>query len=184
MEMPELRTGRLVLRTYTHADTESLVRLAGTREVAATTLRIPHPYSEQDAIDFIAACRPDFDLGRSVRLAITLRESGEFCGGIGLHLIPEHHRAELGYWLGVPYWGKGYATEAAKEVVRYGFETLNLKRIYASYVSGNPASGRVLEKIGMHYEGLSPSHICKWGVFHDLVYYGILAENFRGRQSA
>lgn len=184
MELPELHSARLVLRAYTPADTANLVRLAGTREVAATTLRIPHPYREQDAIDFIASCRPDFELGRSARFAIALRATGEFCGGIGLRMMLEHHRAELGYWLGVPYWGKGYATEAAQEVLRFGFETLKLRRIYASYVTANLASGRVLEKIGMRYEGVLRSHICKWDVFHDLVYCGILDEEFRAGQSA
>ena len=139
------------------------------------------PIAEQDAIDFIAACRPDFDLGRSARFAIALRDTGEFCGGIGLRIMPAHHRAELGYWLGVPYWGKGYATEASQEVLRFGFETLKLRRIYASYVTENLASGRVLEKIGMRSEGMLRSHICKWDVFHDLVYCGILDDEFRAR---
>ena len=97
--------------------------------------------------------------------------------------MSEHRRAELGYWLGVPYWGKGYATEASQEILRFGFETLKLRRIYASYVTENPTSGRVLEKIGMRYEGILRSHICKWDVFHDLVFYGILHDEFRARSS-
>jgi RimJ/RimL family protein N-acetyltransferase len=169
MALSTLQTPRLTLRPYRLADTADLVRLAGTREVAAMTLRIPHPYTEHDAVEFITSCRADFELGRSARFAIALRESGEFC--------------ELGYWLGVPYWGKGYATEASQEILRFGFETLKLRRIYASYVTENPASGRVLEKIGMRYEGILRSHICKWDVFHDLVFYGILHDEFRARSS-
>jgi [ribosomal protein S5]-alanine N-acetyltransferase len=183
MALPTLQTPRLTLRPYRLADTADLVRLAGTREVAAMTLRIPHPYTEHDAVEFITSCRADFDLGRSARFAIALRGSGEFCGGIGLRIMSEHRRAELGYWLGVPYWGKGYATEASQEILRFGFETLKLRRIYASYVTENPASGRVLEKIGMRYEGILRSHICKWDVFHDLVFYGILQNEFRARSS-
>jgi len=183
MALSTLQTPRLTLRPYRLADTADLVRLAGTREVAAMTLRIPHPYTEHDAVEFITSCRADFELGRSARFAIALRESGEFCGGIGLRIMSEHRRAELGYWLGVPYWGKGYATEASQEILRFGFETLKLRRIYASYVTENPTSGRVLEKIGMRYEGILRSHICKWDVFHDLVFYGILHDEFRARSS-
>jgi RimJ/RimL family protein N-acetyltransferase len=174
MDLPTLPTQRLVLRPYSLEDAQDLVRLAGTREVAATTLRIPHPYREQDAMDFIASARSDFDLGLTVRFAITLRESGQFCGGIGLRVNREHRRAELGYWLGVPYWGQGYATEAAQAVVRYGFETLGLARIYASHFSENRASGRVLEKIGMRHEGCLRGHIRKWDEFKGLEFYGML----------
>jgi RimJ/RimL family protein N-acetyltransferase len=142
--------------------------------VAATTLRIPHPYLEQDAVDFIASCQPDADAGLGVRLAITLRDTHNLCGGVGLRIEPAHHHAELGFWIGVPYWGHGYATEAAAAVLAYGFDTLDLHRIYASHVEGNVASSRVLQKIGMRYEGCLRKHICKWEEFHDLERYGML----------
>jgi len=174
MDQSTLQTARLVLRPYSLADVPDLVRLAGAREVAATTLRIPHPYREQDAVDFVAACRPDADAGLCARFAITLRDNAQFCGGVGLRLELDHHRAELGYWLGVPYWGRGYATEAAQAVVRYGFNTLGLRRIHASHILDNPASGRVLQKIGMRREGCLRGHICKWDEFHDLELYGML----------
>jgi len=182
MLLPTLPTTHLVLRPYSLADVPDLVRLAGAREVAATTLRIPHPYREQDAVDFVAACQPDADAGQSVRFAIALRETGEFCGGVGMRLELDHHRAELGYWLGVPYWGRGYATEAAQAVLRYGFDTLGLHRIYAQHVRENPASGRVLKKIGMRYEGCLRGHICKWDTFHDLEMYGAVKDSERGEQ--
>ena len=174
MDQPTLQTARLRLRPYSLPDATDLVRLAGTREVAATTLRIPHPYREQDAVDFIASCQPDADLGLGVRLAITLRDTPNLCGGVGLRIEPAHHHAELGYWIGVPYWGHGYATEAAAAVLAYGFDTLDLHRIYASHVAGNVASSRVLQKIGMRYEGCLRKHICKWEEFHDLECYGML----------
>ncbi len=167
-----IQTARLTLRSYTSADIPDLVRLAGAREVAATTLRIPHPYTEQDAQDFIAAYAAK--TAPETRFAITLSSDGQLCGGIGLRMDEPHQHAELGYWLGVCYWGQGYATEAARAVIQYGFETLGLHRIYASYVPHNVASGRVLQKIGMRHEGLMRSHICKWGEFHDLDCYGML----------
>src|SRR5437660_5040702 len=173
-----LETERLVLRRYFDDDIPALVTLAGAREVAATTLRIPHPYSEQDAREFLATCRDDATLGPETRFAITLRSDGQLCGGAGFRLDPAHHHAELGYWLGVPFCAKGYATEPARAMIRYGFENLGLNRIYASYLSENVASGRVLRKIGMKREGLLRAHICKWDKFHDLEFYGMLRSVF------
>jgi [ribosomal protein S5]-alanine N-acetyltransferase len=179
MDLPSLHTDRLVLRPYSLADVPHLIRLAGTREVAATTLRIPHPYREQDAVDFIASCQVDFELDRCARFAVMLRESGEFCGGAGLRIERWQHQGELGYWLGVPYWGKGYATECARAVVHYGFDDLKLHRIYASHLAHNPASGRVLQKIGMRREGRLRAHIFKWDKFYDAEFYGILSTDPR-----
>ena len=175
MDLPSLDTTRLVLRPYSVADVPDMVRLAGSREVAATTLRIPHPYREQDAVDFIATCNADFALERWARFAVTLRDSGDFCGGVGLRIERWQHQAELGFWLGVPYWGKGYATECAQAVVRFGFETLKLHRIFASHLAHNLASGRVLRKIGMQYEGRLRGHVFKWDKFYDAELYGILS---------
>ena len=72
------------------------------------------------------------------------------------------------------YWGKGYATEAAREMLGYGFESLGLHRIFATCFPHNPASGRILKKIGMQYEGCQRQHLLKWGQFVDSELYGIL----------
>jgi RimJ/RimL family protein N-acetyltransferase len=112
----------------------------------------------------------------SARFAITIRD--ELCGGIGLQVERIHNHADLGYWIGVPYWGRGYATEAAAALVQYGFETLNLHRIQASVFAGNHASARVLLKIGMCLEGRLREHVCKWETFYDLESYGILRSDW------
>ena len=112
--LPILETKRLRIRPYSEADIPELLPLIGTKEVAATTLRIAHPYTEQDARDFLALANEPGKLW----LAITLRDDGHQIGGIGLRLDEQHQHAELGYWLGAPYWGKGYATEAAHEMLR------------------------------------------------------------------
>lgn len=177
----ELQTARLLLRSFANEDVPDLVRLAGAPEVAATTLQIPHPYTELDACNFLAHAGEDHDSGRSVIFAICVASGGALCGGIGLHLVPIHQRAELGYWIGVPYWGKGYATEAARAVAAFGFDALRLHRIHAQHFSGNTASQRVLEKIGMKYEGRYRQHIQKWERFIDVENYGILAEEYRNR---
>jgi len=172
---PTLETARLRIRPYTEADIPALLPLIGTREVAATTLRIAHPYTEQDARDFLVlANEPD-----KIWLAITLRADARQIGGIGLRLSEQHQHGELGYWLGVPYWGQGYATEASREMLRYGFEDLKLHRIFASHFKHNPASGRILQKLGMRYEGCQRQHLRKWDQFVDLELYGLLREEWQ-----
>jgi len=170
-----LDTARLRIRAYSEADIAELVPLIGAREVAATTGRIPHPYTVEDARDFLAK----IEIDREVSMVVTLRDSGGLIGGIGLRLAEEHQHAELGYWLGVPYWGRGYATEAAREMLRYGFDDLRLHRIFASHFKNNPASGGVLRKIGMGYEGCQREHVRKWDQFVDSELYGILRREWQ-----
>ena len=167
-----LETPRLKLRQYQEDDIAELVPLISAREVAATTLRIPHPYTEHDAREYLAKAKTDHE--GQVRRAITLRPRGQLIGGIGLAVDEQHQHAELGYWLGVPYWGKGYATEAAQAMLRYGFQELGLHRIFATHYMHNPASGRILMKLGMRHEGRQREHICKWDQFIDVELYGIL----------
>ena len=172
--IPKVETARLKLRPYSEADIAELVQLIGAREVAATTLRIPHPYTEQDARNFLVLLQ---EPGR-IWLAISLREDRRQIGGVGLRVDEEHQHAELGYWLGAPYWGKGYATEAAREILRYGFEDLGLHRVFASHFKQNPASGRILTKLGMRHEGCQREHIRKWDQFVDSELYGILRQDW------
>lgn len=167
---PTLETERLRIRPYREDDIPELLPLVGAREVAATTLRIAHPYTEEDARAFLELAKdPD-----KLWLAITLRSDASQIGGIGLRIEPQHRHAELGYWLGVAHWGKGYATEAAREMLRYGFKELSLHRIFATHFKHNPASGRILKKVGMRYEGCQRQHLLKWGEFVDSEMYGVL----------
>ena len=175
----ELRTARLLLRSLEREDVPAIVRLAGAREVAATTLNIPHPYADGDALSFLAKAGADFRAGHSMVFAICVAPERELCGAVGLNIVDSHKHAELGYWIGVPFWGKGYVTEAAATVLSFGFGTLQLRRIYAHYFAGNTASQRVLEKIGMRHEGRFRQHIRKWDQFIDIENYGVLAEEFR-----
>jgi [ribosomal protein S5]-alanine N-acetyltransferase len=177
MEFAPLHSERLTLRPYTLWDIPRLVPLIGAREVAATTLRIPHPYGESNARDFIALVEDDLSKNRGLHLGVFLRENDALCGGAGLMIEAEHRRAELGYWIGVPHWGKGYATEAATALVKYGFEHLGLHRIFAGHFAGNSASAAVLRKIGMRHEGRQRAHILKWGEFLDLELYGMVASD-------
>jgi RimJ/RimL family protein N-acetyltransferase len=119
-----------------------------------------------------------------VSFAICTQPGGELCGGAGLDISETHQRAELGYWIGVPLWRRGYATEAARAVVEFGFANLGLHRIHAHYFAENKASGRVLEKIGMRPEGRLRNHFQKWNRFIDVENCGILSEEFREAERA
>lgn len=132
----EITTARLLLRSLEQSDIPAMTRLAGAREISSMTLNIPHPYSEEDARSFLSRASDEFRSGLSVSFAICVSPSRELRGGVGLNIVAAHRRAELGYWIGVSVWGKGYATEAAAAVVAFGFETLRLHRIYAHHFAG------------------------------------------------
>ena len=179
---PTLQTKRLLLRPFELPDGEDLRKLAGDRAIADTTLQIPHPYEVGMAEEWILTQRPRFEAGEQVVFAAVLRESGQLIGAIGLVIEGKFRRAELGYWIGRPYWRNGYCTEAAQSVLDYGFRSLNLNRIHAYHFKRNPASGRVMQKLGMKHEGSAPQHIMKWGVFEDVELYGILRSGWRSKK--
>lgn len=167
-----------MLRPFSLEDAEDVQRLAGDREIAATTLSIPHPYEKGMAESWISTHHDEFIRGSKVVFAVAHGETGELFGAVSLTLRREHHCAELGYWIGKPYWNRGYATEAAIATIHYGFRELHLHRIYATHLGRNPASGRVMTKAGMRREGVLREHVRKWGQFDDLVSYGVLAREY------
>lgn len=177
--LPNLETPRLVLRPFGDEDAADVRRLAGDRAIADTTLRIPHPYPDGAAGAWIATHAVSFAAGHGLTLAIILRERRDLIGAIGLEINPDQQRAELGYWIGRPYWNQGYATEAGRAVVAYGFDVLGLHRIYADHLTRNPASGRVMAKLGMRPEGILREHVVKWGLYEDVARHGILATDPR-----
>ena len=174
MEQPILETPRLLLRPFALTDAADVQRLAGAPELADTTLNLPHPYEDGDAEAWIGGHAARFAQGAGVNYAITLRADGALMGSISLIVTRRHRRAELGYWLGLPYWGCGYMTEAAGALVVRGFSLLDLHKIESSHLARNPASGRVMEKIGMTQEGLLREHVLKNGIYEDLMVYGLV----------
>jgi len=174
VRQPTLETERLVLRPFEPDDAPEVQRLAGARAVADTTLVIPYPYPPNAAVEWIATLAPRFAAGTLVSFAITQRSEASLVGAIGLHIVSEHRRAELGYWIGVPFWGRGFATEAGRAMLEFGFRRLGLHRIHANHLTRNPASGRVLQKLGLRLEGVHREAIRKWDTFEDVAAYGIL----------
>jgi [ribosomal protein S5]-alanine N-acetyltransferase len=187
---PTLRTERLVLREFTLEDAPELHRLAQAREVARMMSRHPHPYEEGTAVKWIKGLRPMFDAGIGTTFAVVLREGGALIGRVSLYtrapdgtaVLGEEGTGLLGFWLGMPYWSKGYATEAVAEVVRYGFTECSLLRIRANHFGSNTASGRVLRKVGMSHVGTRPNYYEKWGNAEDREEYVLLARNWRATE--
>jgi ribosomal-protein-alanine N-acetyltransferase len=179
----KLVTRRLVIRPFDLSDADDIRRLAGEWEIADTTLNIAHPYEEGMAEDWIGTHREGFETGRLCNWALTLRDTGDLVGAIGLVITRRFDHAELGYWVGKPYWGQGYCTEAAEAVLDYGFIRLGLHRVHASHFGRNPASGRVMLKLGMKEEGVLRGHVKKWGKYEDLAVYGILKEEWLKRRT-
>ncbi|MCG9134039.1 GNAT family N-acetyltransferase [Candidatus Poribacteria bacterium] len=175
---PPLLTERLLLRSFTLEDAADLQRLVGEFDVASTLTNMPHPYEDGMAEEWMQSCSDKFEKDEALNFAITCKADKHLIGGIGLRRDQENEKAELGYWIGKPYWNHGYATEAAKAVVAYGFEVLKLNRIHAYCFKRNAASGRVLEKIGMQYEGCLRQHIKKWDNFEDIIAYGMLKTDY------
>ena len=148
------------------SDAKDVQTLAGHRKIASTTLNIPHPYEDGMAEGWIGTHEEQFENRKGVVYAITSKDDGHLIGAISLMNIVKDHQAEMGYWIGGPYWGKGYCTEAGKALLRYGFEELGLVRVHACYLSRNPVSGKVR------------AHAFKWGKYEDMVLKGILKEDW------
>jgi ribosomal-protein-alanine N-acetyltransferase len=176
-DQPTLLTPRLRLRPFEQADAPEVRRLAGHRDIARFTLTIPHPYPPGVAEEWISGHGTAWREGRAVCCAIVRKEDDRLVGAVGLTVDRDSENAELGYWVGHEYQGKGFATEAAGALVAFAFDTLGLHRVMARHFGSNPASGRVLRKLGMLNEGTLREHLRKWGKFEDIVVYGILAED-------
>ena len=150
--VPVLATARLVLRAPRRSDIKAIAVLANDRRIAANTARIPHPYAIEDAEQFIAAVN---------------KREGEACFAVTLDGAPigvcsvdlREDGPELGYWLGVPFWGRGLATEAARALIDHAFGDLEHETLISGARVNNPASRRVLEKCGFQWTGVRLSRI-------------------------
>jgi RimJ/RimL family protein N-acetyltransferase len=148
--IPVIETERLILRAARLADAKAVTSLINDRRIAENTARIPHPYSLADAQAFLSTANRD---PNEPSFLITLAE-GTIIGGCGIHLLPGGD-PELGYWIGLPYWGRGYVTEAARAMIDHAFGALGYERLTSRARVSNPASRRVLEKCGFQWSGVS-----------------------------
>lgn len=142
-----MRTNRLTLRPLTFVDASRIADLGGDWDVARMTGRIPFPYSVEAALLWVNGLAP----GEQV---FAIDHAGELIGLCGF-TVQDDGMAEIGYWIGRPYWGMGFATEAAQAVIKHGFTKSGVRRFTCSHFNDNPASRRVIQKLGFVETGLS-----------------------------
>jgi RimJ/RimL family protein N-acetyltransferase len=169
---PSLETPRLILRPFELWDAPEVQRLAGDFRIADTTLRIPHPYEDGMAEAWILQQAETTLQSAELVFAIVRKEDAALVGAIGLAGIGGGE-AELGYWIGVPYWNQGYCSEAGIAVLTLAFSKLGLNRIHANHFRRNPTSGRVLQKLGMKPDPSGPTQVEKAGRSEEVVAYAI-----------
>ncbi|MDQ1856598.1 MULTISPECIES: GNAT family N-acetyltransferase [unclassified Chryseobacterium] len=171
-KFPVLQTERLILSPLQEKDIPFIVELLQHRIFSDLTSNIPYPYMENDARSWVKMSKEAFDNHTGYTFAVRNKEN-QIIGAIGLH-DRDDDKAELGYWIGIPYWNKGYVTEAAKAIVDFGFNEVKFNKIFATHFLHNPASGRIMEKIGMEKEAVLIKEVKKDGEYFDLVRYCIL----------
>ena len=179
-----LKTERLILRQLELNDAPRIQQLAAALEVARNTLSMPHPYEDGVAEKFIGQVNEEWEQGAAYVFCIALKSDNLLIGVTGIHPRELHRQAEIGYWLGVPYWNKGYGTEAARRLMQFGFEDLNLNRVHASYFTRNPASTSIMQKNGMTYKGTMRQHYIRFGEFMDVGIYAILRSEWDAANGA
>ena len=177
-KFPEIETKRLLLRKLSFKDIPKIIEYAGNKKVSETTLNIPHPYEEEDAIYWLNSSNIGFKEKKQFTFGIRTKIKDEFIGGIGLKININFQRGVLGYWIAEPFWNEGYATESVGGILKFGFNEIRLNKIYATHLIENPASGRVMIKNGMIKEGELKDHTKKGDSFRSLIQYRLTKIEF------
>ena len=175
---PELKTKRLRLRNVHINDVPSILKYANNKAISDNVLNIPNPYLEDEVLYWIEMAQQGFKKNVRYAFAINLTENRELIGVIGLSIDKDHNKAELGFWVGEPFWGRGIMTEAAEEILKFGFGKLNLNKIYTTHFIDNPASGKVLSKNGMIMEGELKDHYLRNNVYRSVIMYRLTKEEY------
>jgi len=170
---------RVSIRPLKYSDAPEIYENVRDKEIVRWTVSIPHPYPKDGAVKFIRKARYNITKKKSYPFGLVLKETGRVTGVIELMAIDwKNKNAELGYWLGRKYWGKGLMTEAARLILEFGFRGLKLHRIYATLFEENTGSARILEKSGFKLEGRMREGRYRYGRWHDTLRYGILESEF------
>ncbi|GAA0379620.1 GNAT family N-acetyltransferase [Bacillus horti] len=169
-----IETDRLRLRLFRESDAKDVSTMCNNYNIYKSTLNLPYPYPIDSALSWIANHEENFNQDRMYELAVTDKNSGKLFGAIAISNQKQHRNGEMAYWIGEEHWGKGYGTEAAKAMLEFVFKEKKYHRVYARYFKSNPASGEIMKKCGMTYEGTLKDHVYKNDSYEDIVYYGIV----------
>jgi ribosomal-protein-alanine N-acetyltransferase len=177
---PQLETERLILRQIIPEDAEAIFLIRGDYEVTRYNTGAAYQSREQ-ASDLIGAMTNAYYDGNEIRWGITLKGHNLVIGMCGYNYWIRHDcRASVGYDLARAYWGQGIMTEAIHAIICFGFEHMGLNRIEADADSRNPASARVLTKVGFRHEGLQREQFYEEGRYHDLLLFSLLRKDYQG----
>ncbi len=179
----KLENEALIMRPLEARDCSAILDLVVAPEIAANTF-VPQPYPPEAADEFVRLGRERWRDDEAYVFGIVEKSSQCFAGCMGLHPAAEHNRAEVGYWIGKPFWGRGLATSALRLLLQFGFETLELNRVEAGHFEHNPSSGRVMEKAGMRFEGRRRQYVMHHEQPKDLLWYAILRVDYLARSTA
>ncbi|MCJ7554360.1 MAG: GNAT family N-acetyltransferase [Ignavibacteriaceae bacterium] len=165
-----------IIRSYEKSDKDALINYGNNYNVFKHLKNtFPHPYTEDDAILWLTSCA-----AQNPETCFAIADENELIGGIGFHLREDvfKHNAEIGYWIGEPFWGKHIVSRALKEMTKFIFNNFKINRIYASVFEGNPASVRVLEKCEYKPEAVLRKAVFKENKFLDQYIFALLKEEF------
>ncbi|MBX2931703.1 MAG: GNAT family N-acetyltransferase [Chitinophagaceae bacterium] len=172
-----IETERLILNRPTEKDIKKISAILNNEIYAKNTINIPFPYTENDAKFWLDVVKEGWQKKNKFIFTIRLKENNTLIGAVGLTINSIFNKAELGYWLDEKYWNKGFATEAVKAIIQFGFTTLNLKRIFSTHFDFNNSSGKVMQKAGMKKEGILYCHTYKNGAYQNHILYAIINEH-------
>lgn len=176
---PILETSRLIMRQPTLADVPAMIKYLNNPLISKTTLTIPYPYHLVDGKNWVNNVLKEWAEGTGCTFGIVLKNTSEYIGAMGLHTTVQHNRAEAGYWIAEPYWNQGYASEALKAILQFGFDTMGYQKIFATHIIGNESSGRVMQNAGMVPEGVLKDHYKKGDGYVTVVQYRITKEEYK-----
>ncbi|WP_248750511.1 GNAT family protein [Pseudomonas sp. MWU15-20650] len=179
--LPQLHTPRLLLRALEADQAEVLFSLANGPKIADNTANIPSPYTLETAQEFIAGTAEKYRAGELLNLGMHVRETGELVGMVSLRLNARHHYGHLGGWVAAHSRNQGYGAEAASAVMDFGFAELGLQRVGSQCFGRNKESARVMEKIGLRYEGCLREAFLKNGVYEDLLGFATVRDDWERR---
>ena len=172
-------TERLIIREYRSSDVEDFLKVVTQENIYATTYGIPRNYPKKRAKQWLKFVRSNIKNMQSYEFDMFLKENEQYIGNVGLiNISMDHNHADISYYIDTGMRNHGYTTEAALEMLRFGFEILGFEKISGLCMSKNPASRRVMEKIGMTYEGTLRNDLKKDGIYYDIDHLSILKNEY------
>lgn len=170
----------MIIRPYNSEDAESVFKVVKTREVAETTISIPHPYPRSTVDWWIKFVNNNMEEGNSYEFGLFKKDNPkEYVGNCGfVNISKKHNNGELGYFINPECWNLGYGSEACSIIINYGFDVLGLERIYGRCMVKNIASRRVMEKGGLKLEGIARHEVFKWEKYEDVYNLGIIRSDW------